>query len=97
MRQFAAILTICATVLMLLTTGCWEKSEKQIKQDEIERVQLLHGEAILAIYNIQYIRDTRTNICFAYYWGGDRTGGPALACVPCEKIPFQLLIIEGGK
>ncbi len=36
--------------------------------------------------SIQYVKDTRTGFCFAYW-----EDGKALATVPCEAIPSQLL------
>jgi hypothetical protein len=45
------------------------------------------------IASIRYLKDSRTNDCFAYYWGGLANGGPALAAVPCESIPPDLLTV----
>lgn len=45
------------------------------------------------IWNIRYVKDTRTSLCFAYRWGGINCGGPSLATVPCESIPPQLLTL----
>src|SRR5260370_41991665 len=45
------------------------------------------------IGSIRYLKDSRTNNCFAYYWGGLANGGPALAAVPCESIPAELLTV----
>lgn len=36
--------------------------------------------------DIVYFIDRRTDLCFAYMWGGDYHGGPALSNVPCEKV-----------
>lgn len=33
-----------------------------------------------------YIKDSRTNICFASYWASTGYGGPAMATVDCEKV-----------
>lgn len=38
------------------------------------------------IKEIRYIRDDRTGLCFAYYWGGSYHGGPALTEVPCDRV-----------
>ena len=49
-----------------------------------------HANEVVAA--LVYIKDPRTNLCFASYWGGDNNeGGPALAAVPCESIPAALL------
>jgi len=37
--------------------------------------------------SIKYVQDARTGICFAVY----ETNYPQLTCVPCEKIPQQIL------
>ena len=61
-------------------------------KEEVEwkGIQATTGEVI---GKIQYIKDTRTDLCFAYYWGGAADGGPALATVSCEVIPSQLLMV----
>lgn len=43
------------------------------------------------VRNMAYLKDTRTNICFAYIFGGDLDGN-AIATVPCESVPSSLLI-----
>lgn len=46
------------------------------------------------VSRFQYIKDPRTYLCFAYFIReGGYSGGPALATVPCEAIPPELLII----
>jgi hypothetical protein len=51
------------------------------------------GERVLN--SIGYVRDPRTNLCFAFRWGVPYYDGPslALATVPCEAIPPALLQI----
>lgn len=46
------------------------------------------------VNQIIYIKDPRTDLCFAYVWKGGGYGGPGLACVPCDKIPKNMLIIS---
>ena len=89
MRQ---ILAVCVVVLALFAAGC-EKSQEVRAQEENQRVQRLQANANEVVGSIQYIKDTRTGLYFAYYWGGAGNGGPALATVPCEAIPPQLLVI----
>ncbi len=36
---------------------------------------------------IEYIKDPRTNLCFAFYW----SRGPALTVVPEKDIPQELI------
>lgn len=40
---------------------------------------------------IVYIKDHRTNLCFATTWGGTWHGGPAMATVPCSSEVEKLL------
>lgn len=66
------------------------KSEAE-KQEEGEK--LPQRRADIAVGQIRYIKDPRTGICFAYVWGGDLNGVQALATVPEDKIPPDLLRI----
>ncbi len=34
---------------------------------------------------INYIKDPRTNLCFAVFWGSDNQGGPAITAVECTS------------
>ena len=82
---------ILAVCVVALTLGC-KNSETVRTQEENQRVQRRQANANEVVDSIQYIKDTRTGLCFAYYWGGTVIdGGPALATVPCEAIPPQLL------
>ena len=90
MKKMLAVM--CIGILALLTTGC-EKSEAVRAQEENQRVQRLQAKANEVVDSIQYIKDTRTGLCFAYYWGGAGNGGPALATVPCEAILHELLTV----
>lgn len=89
-KQILAV--TCVVALAFFATGC-EKSEAVRAQEESQRVQRLQGNANEVVGSIQYIKDTRTGLCFAYYWGGMANGGPALATVPCEAIPAELLTV----
>jgi hypothetical protein len=60
--------------------GCGVGSSKNVK---------INGD------DIQYVKDKRTNLCFAYV-GSSRatslkTTGLGMACVPCDSIPENLL------
>lgn len=47
---------------------------------------------------ILYVMDSRTKLCFAFISGVFvMGGGPALATVPCEAIPPELLLIGEKK
>ena len=39
-----------------------------------------------ALNNLVYVRDVRTGLCFAFYWGGSAHGGPGFTTVPCEAV-----------
>lgn len=67
--------------LALSTAGC-EKEEKVVPQYKADDI----------VGGLRYIKDPRTGLCFAYYWGGAYNGSPALATVPCELIPPHLLV-----
>ena len=44
------------------------------------------------VSQIEYIKDPRTGLCFAHYWGDSSHGGIAfLVLVPEDKIPPKLL------
>jgi len=40
---------------------------------------------------LYYIRDPRTELCFAYYWGGMANGGPAMTNVMCSSVRNLLI------
>lgn len=88
MKQILAV--ICVVVLAFFATGC-EKSEVLHAQEENQRAQRLQADANKVVVEIQYIKDPRTGLCFAYMSG--LSGGMALATVPCEAIPPQLLTV----
>ena len=59
---------------------------------EQTKQQMLHqGLADEVVNKMFYIKDPRTSLCYAYYWGGLANGGPALATVPESSIPTNLL------
>lgn len=73
-------------LICLLGMGC---QNDQSKKEEQTRLLQLSADEIVG--KLHYIKDPRTGLCFAYYWGGTANGGPALANVPCEAIPTNLL------
>ncbi len=88
------LVAVCIGILILFSTGCKRAEEVRAKvraQEENRREQILQANANEVVSDIQYIKDMRTGLCFAYYWGGMPEGGPALTTVPCEAIPPQLL------
>lgn len=63
-------------LLALLLMGC-ENVEQEGKANIRER--------------IVYVRDDRTQLCFAAGWGGTGHGGPILTNVPCTDAVIKLL------
>ena len=61
---------------------------------ERQRVKEIRAVATGVAENLLYLKDTRTNICFAYYWGGSAYGGPALTTVPCEVVSPHLFVAK---
>jgi len=91
--------SILITALALLNAACEPRTDGLGTTSEVEhrqkQAQMLATEVIDII---TYIKDSRTGICFAYLWktewvGGTYRGGPALACIPCESVPPELLTI----
>ncbi len=83
MRKFIVSVVFSICILLL---GCYSKSN-----NEEERATVKKSEADYIIREITYIKDPRTNICFAYYEVRSPAGGLALTSVPCEKIPPHIL------
>ena len=65
-------------------------SEQELKTQQDEYFTSA-AQAIVDSKSIRYIYDERTGICFAYLWGGDYRGGPALAVVPYEAVKDHLV------
>lgn len=80
------IVVTCVVVLAFFTTGCERSKTVRAQQDESQ------STANRVVRNIQYIKDPRTGLCFAYYYGGS-AGGSGLTTVPCEAIPPELLTV----
>lgn len=64
----------------LALSGCHEKT---LTNTEIINARL-HADAVDLVNRLEYVRDSRTNICYAYGWEGSPRGVPLLAAVPCE-------------
>lgn len=82
-----AVCAVLAFVVLFLSGRSMgdEKSEAFRAREKDRRVLRLS----ILVSSIQYIKDSRTGLCFAYYYGG----GPALATVPCEAIPPKMLTV----
>lgn len=89
MKRFFVI--SCAFVLLL--SGCKRNSsEQEYAIEKAEYSQTLQSRANKAVNSIQYVRDNRTNLCFAYYWGegGRDTPSLTLATLSCADISSNL-------
>ena len=95
-----AILNIISYPLLIVVVFCIIAGGYKLVQVANDRETIEFKDAKLAddiVSRIKYIKDSRTNICFAYMWKGYADGGPALATVPEELIPKDLLIIGNVK
>ena len=88
MQQIFVVM--CVAALASFATGC-EKPEVVRARQETQRAEHFNSEVNKIIDDIQYIKDPRTGLCFAYYWGGSGNGGPALATVPCDQVAGMLI------
>ena len=91
MKQTLRVVSII--VLVLFINGCGWVDEQEKAAREWIQVEQLQPVANEVVSEIQYIKDRRTGLCFAYHWRGSMYGGPALATVPCEAIPAELLTV----
>lgn len=81
---------VCYSLLLSIPLFVyWTRTsaEERAKQhQEAERLEVNRVKSGLI-----YFKDDRTGLCFAYYWGGDPNGGPALTVVPEEKVAHLLI------
>ncbi len=69
-------------------------SQEMAERTANRRTQQLQLQTNHVVSEIQYIKDPRTDLCFAYSWIGK---GKTMATVPCEAIPENLLTVAGMK
>lgn len=81
-----------ALLIGVAAFGC-KRSPDEMKAVLSEQKQNTQASVNEVVNSIIYIKDPRTSLCFAYYWGGAANGGPALTVVPSESIPTNLLWI----
>ncbi len=82
----------------MFLTGCQKlkKLEENGKaQQAYQRQQEMKLSLARIASNIQYMKDKRTGLCFAYLWSSHGTcgGSQTMATVPCEAIPLDLLTV----
>lgn len=64
----------------------YKPTPAEIKASNDQAARYRHEEYDGISKSIAYLKDNRTGLCFAYYWGGMASGGPAIATVPCDKV-----------
>jgi len=96
--KITTVSLIILTLSLLLFSGCGplriQAAEDQKKAAEERKAKEDNHQATAnrVVSGILYIKDPRSGLCFAYYWGGQMNGGPALAAVPENAIPPELLL-----
>lgn len=83
----ALILCVLGALYLRATAPTAEETARDAQKQEELRLQSV---ANMVIGDIQYIKDTRTNICYALYCN---VGALTLATVPCDSIPPELLFV----
>jgi predicted membrane protein len=102
-NKILAIVTFGVFALLAFVLYSYAHEKPQYKKTEVpkeeeRRVQLSQvrvnvgsqEEVNRAVGDIKYIRDPRTNLCFAHY---SLFSGDVLATVPCGAIPPELLTV----
>jgi hypothetical protein len=87
------LVAACVAVLALFVTGCCEEPGSARVEATNPETQAKQEYAHEVVVGILYIRDPRTNLCFATQWLGGGRREQGLATVPCEAIPPPLLIV----
>ncbi len=89
-------LTMVVALITILLSGCnkfEEAKQNQIRTRDVSNEEFVEQSGKGLVAHLHYFKDSRTSLCFAYTWGGDSHGGPALTSVPCEAIPKNLLSV----
>ena len=91
-RVRAMFIALVVGLAIIIGCGLTTTPEDVRTQEEKNHVIKLQDTANSVVRHIQYIKDPRTDICFAYhFWPGGLDGIPSIATVPCEAIPPDLL------
>jgi len=79
--------------LVVVMTCVFLISHKNTSEENIaSQIRWRQEQTNSMMRRMWYVKDPRTGICFAYYWGGTANGG-GLATVPESAIPKDLLIV----
>ena len=84
-RQVVLIVAILLAVT-IIDVACGH-NQREIDRQREQRQETVDNLIPALIYTV----DPRTGVCYAYFWGGEERGGPALATVPCESVEALLL------
>lgn len=87
----AMLIALVAGLTIIIGCGLTTNSEEVNAWEKERQAKSKQNDVNEVMEHLQYMKDTRTGICFAYYWGGAGNGGPALATVPCEAVPSGML------
>lgn len=111
MRKMLAV--VCVVVFAFFVNGCRCEKDVDVREMRKSHAQRINRDKVACgfdaeevINSIQYVKDSRTGLCFAYYWGNVSHDGPkiywgnvsgphnlALTTVPCDAIPPELLTV----
>lgn len=76
-------------ITLLIISAC--TSEATERREAAERKQAAIDNANFVMENLEFVRERRTGLCFAYEWQGFANGGPMLAWVPCSGLEKLLV------
>lgn len=78
---------ICLLITITLLLGCSAEDRKRdqlTREINFRKANMEHANSL--IKEVVYAKDSKTNLCFGYAWGGAASGGPVLVNVPCEAV-----------
>lgn len=77
-------LFVLSIIILMTATSCIRSYEEEFKERQI--VYSPYEKQV--IENIEYYKDSKTNLCFAIFTDGLAGNGAvvALTCVPCDSL-----------
>lgn len=87
-KRYYALVYVFVGAAFYAMAGCSEKSDAQAAAEAAFYRKRAAQEMAATV---EYARDPRTGLCFAYKWDGMANGGPAFANVPCTDAVQKLL------
>jgi hypothetical protein len=73
------IVVICITMTLVIKPITPEQEEAITAKQNVKTAEKVQA-------GMFYFQDKRSGLCYAYYWGGAQSGGPALTLVPRDKV-----------